>query len=69
MSWLNLGKISIDQLNLKKFNPRTLYKNDEEDDIYLDEYEIGSKRIKSTIKPSISVAEEAKKRVKDIEKR
>ena len=39
-----LGKISIDQLKIKQFNPNRYFNKDDDDRIFLDEYEGGSSR-------------------------
>ena len=71
ISWLTLGKLSIDQLNFKRFNPNKFYHKDEDDNIYLDEYDRGNRRLKSGIRErhSVSVVEEAKKRAHEVEKK
>ena len=47
VDWNSLGKLSIDQLKLKQFNPNKFFNKDDDDRIFLDEYEGGRRRLNS----------------------
>lgn len=65
-----LGKISIDQLKYKQFNPHRYFNKDDDDKIFLDEYEGGRPRIMSGMemreRNSIALVEDMKKRVNEV---
>ena len=69
-----LGKISIDQLKIKQFNPNRYFNKDDDDRIFSDEYEGGSRpRIMSGMevreRNSIAIVEDVKKRVGEVQKK
>lgn len=67
--------MSIDQLKLNKFNPNRYFNKDDDDDrIFLNEYEEGGRpRMSSGIevreRNSMNVVEDVRKRVGEVEKK
>lgn len=60
--------MSIDQLKFNKFNPNRYFSKDDDDKIFLDEYEGGRQRVSSGMESarernSLTVVEDVKKRV------
>lgn len=75
VDWNSIGKLSIDQLKLKQFNPNKFFSKDDDDKVFLDEYEGGGgrKRLNSGFvgrdRQSMSIVEDMKKRVNQVEKK
>lgn len=67
--------MSIDQLKLNKFNPNRYFSKDDDDKIFLDEYETGTRpRMNSGMESarernSLAVVTDVRKRVEEVEKK
>lgn len=73
VDWDSLGKISIDQLKLKQFNPGRYFSKDDDDKTFLDEYDGARPRISSGMavreRNSIAMVNDMKKRVEEVDKK
>jgi|JI10StandDraft_1071094.scaffolds.fasta_scaffold3268812_1 hypothetical protein len=64
--------MSIEQLKINKFNPNRYFSRDDDDKIFLDEYEMGGRqRMPSGLESnrernSLAVVEDARKRVEEV---